>query len=120
MSEYAREAKTFCFALFVVRKQLLAFATALAMMLILAGTTSFAQPALDPFDGAGKSPGPIKEEEFGRHQSPPPYPTLPAVPFPPERIERVLAELRSGNESGYYYDLRWKAREDAKGDSSFN
>jgi len=54
----------------------------LAMILTLAGTSAFAQPALDPLGGAGKSPGPLKEE-FERPQ-PPPSPVLPTVPIPPE------------------------------------
>jgi hemolysin activation/secretion protein len=54
----------------------------LAMMFTLTWTTSFAQPALDPLGGLGKSPGPIKEEEF--EPTKPPSPVLPTVPVPPE------------------------------------
>lgn len=54
----------------------------LAMIFTLAGRTSFAQPAIDPLGGAGKSPGPLKEE-YQRPQ-PPPSPVLPTVPVPPE------------------------------------
>ncbi len=60
----------------------ISFASGLAMMLILAGTTTFAQPAIDPLGGAGKSPGPLKEE-FEQPQ-PPASPVLPTVPIPPE------------------------------------
>jgi hemolysin activation/secretion protein len=55
----------------------------LTMILTFTDITCFAQPALDPLGGAGKSPGPIKEEEFERPQSPP-NPVLPTVPIPPE------------------------------------
>jgi hemolysin activation/secretion protein len=55
----------------------------LVMILAPVGTTSYAQPALDPLGGVGKSPGPITEEQFGKPQ-PPPSPVLPTVPIPPE------------------------------------
>ena len=52
----------------------------LAMMLTVAGTTTFAQ--IDPTGRSGQPPGPLKEE-FQRPQ-PPPSPVLPIVPVPPE------------------------------------
>jgi hemolysin activation/secretion protein len=54
----------------------------LAMMLTLAGTTTFAQIPIDPTGRSGDPPGPLKEE-FQRPQ-PPPSPVLPIVPGPPE------------------------------------
>lgn len=54
----------------------------LAMMLTLAGTTTFAQTAIDPTGRSGQPPGPLKEEFQRPH--PPPSPVLPIVPLPPE------------------------------------
>src|SRR5215831_20537159 len=59
---------------------------ALAIMITLAGTSTFGQTfgqsAVDPTGRSGQPPGPLKEE-FQRPQ-PPPSPVLPIVPLPPE------------------------------------
>ena len=54
----------------------------LAMMITLAGTSTFAQTAVDPTGRSGQPPGPLKEEFQRPH--PPPSPVLPIVPLPPE------------------------------------
>ena len=54
----------------------------LAMVMVLAHTSTFAQSTIDPTGRSGKPPGPLKEE-FQR-PSPPPSPVLPIVPLPPE------------------------------------
>ncbi len=54
----------------------------LAMMTTLAGTSAFAQTAIDPTGRSGQPPGPLKEEFQRPH--PPPSPVLPIVPLPPE------------------------------------
>src|SRR5690349_1821594 len=56
-------------------------AIGLAIMMTLAGTTSFAQ-VIDPTGRSGQPPGPLKEEFQRPH--PPPSPVLPIVPPPPE------------------------------------
>jgi hemolysin activation/secretion protein len=58
------------------------FSNGLAMALVLAGTITFAQTAIDPTGRSGQPFGPLKEE-FQR-PSPPPSPVLPIVPLPPE------------------------------------
>jgi hemolysin activation/secretion protein len=59
---------------------------ALAIMITLAGTSTFGQTfggsAVDPTGRSGEPPGPLKGE-FQRPQ-PPPSPVLPIVPLPPE------------------------------------
>src|SRR5215831_14370859 len=59
---------------------------ALAIMITLAGTSTFGQTfggsAVDPTGRSGQPPGPLKEE-FQRPQ-PPPSPVLPIVPLAPE------------------------------------
>jgi len=62
--------------------ELSSFTIGLAMMLTLAGTTTFAQTAVDPTGRSGQPPGPLKEEFQRPH--PPPSPVLPIVPLPPE------------------------------------
>ena len=52
------------------------------MMITLAGTSTFAQTAIDPTGRSGQPPGPLKEEFQRPH--PPPSPVLPIVPLPPE------------------------------------
>jgi hemolysin activation/secretion protein len=54
----------------------------LAMVMVLASTSVFAQTTLDPTGRSGEPPGPLKEE-FQRPK-PPPSPVLPIVPLPPE------------------------------------
>ena len=54
----------------------------LAMVMVLAHTSAFAQTAIDPTGRSGEPPGPLKEE-FQR-PTPPPSPVLPIVPLPPE------------------------------------
>jgi len=54
----------------------------LAMVMVLAHTSIFAQIAIDPTGRSGEPPGPLKEE-FQR-PTPPPSPVLPIVPLPPE------------------------------------
>ena len=54
----------------------------LAMIMVLASTSTFAQTTIDPTGRSGEPPGPLKEE-FQR-PSPPPSPVLPIVPLPPE------------------------------------
>jgi len=58
------------------------FGIGLAMLMILAGTSTFAQTVIDPTGRSGEPPGPLKEE-FERPQ-PPPSQVLPIVPLPPE------------------------------------
>src|SRR5262245_14800225 len=59
---------------------------ALAIMITLAGTSTFGQTfgqsAIDPTGRSGQPPGPLKEEFQRPH--PPPSPVLPIVPLPPE------------------------------------
>lgn len=59
---------------------------ALAIMMTLAGTSTFGQTfgqsAIDPTGRSGQPPGPLKEEFQRPH--PPPSPMLPIVPLPPE------------------------------------
>ena len=52
----------------------------LAMLMVLASTSAFAQ--IDPTGRSAEPPGPLKEE-FQRPK-PPPSPVLPIVPLPPE------------------------------------
>jgi len=52
------------------------------MVMVLAGTSTFAQTTIDPTGRSGQPPGPLKEE-FERPQ-PLPSPVLPIVPVPPE------------------------------------
>ena len=52
------------------------------MTILLAGTSTFAQTAIDPTGRSGQPPGPLKEEFQRPH--PPPSPVLPAVPLAPE------------------------------------
>jgi len=52
------------------------------MVMVLAGTSTFAQTTIDPTGRSGQPPGPLKEE-FERPQ-PPPSSVLPIVPVPPE------------------------------------
>ena len=52
------------------------------MIMVLASTSAFAQPAIDPTGRSGEPPGPLKEE-FQR-PPPPPSPVLPIVPLTPE------------------------------------
>lgn len=54
----------------------------LAMVMVLAHTSTFAQTTVDPTGRSGEPPGPLKEE-FQR-PTPPPSPVLPIVPLPPE------------------------------------
>ena len=54
----------------------------LAMVMLMASTSAFAQTTIDPTGRSGEPPGPLKEE-FQR-PSPPPSPVLPIVPLPPE------------------------------------
>jgi hemolysin activation/secretion protein len=60
----------------------------LAMVMVLASTSAFAQTTInpmqqiDPSGRSGEPPGPLKEE-FQR-PTPPPSPVLPIVPLPPE------------------------------------
>ena len=58
------------------------FCIGLAMVMLLASTSAFAQTTIDPTGRSGEPPGPLKEE-FQR-PSPPPSPVLPIVPLPPE------------------------------------
>jgi len=61
------------------------FCIGLAMVMLLASTSAFAQTPgtqLEPTGRYGEPPGPLKEE-FVRPQ-PPPSPVLPIVPAPPE------------------------------------
>ena len=58
------------------------FGIGLAMLMLLAGTSTFAQTAIDPTGRSAEPPGPLKEE-FERPQ-PPPSHVLPIVPLPPE------------------------------------
>src|SRR5215467_758197 len=59
---------------------------ALAIMITLAGTSTFGQTfgqsSIDPTGRSGEPPGPLKEEFQRPH--PPPSPVLPIVPLPPE------------------------------------
>jgi hemolysin activation/secretion protein len=57
------------------------FSIGIAMVMVLAGTTSFAQTTIDPTGRSGQPPGPLKEEFQRPH--PPPSPVLPIVPLPP-------------------------------------
>ena len=54
----------------------------LAMAMLLASPSAFAQTLLEPTRPSGQPPGPLKEE-FQR-PLPPPSPVLPTVPLPPE------------------------------------
>ena len=54
----------------------------LAMAILLASTSAFAQTPIDPTGRSAEPPGPLKEE-FVR-PTPPPSPLLPLVPLPPE------------------------------------
>lgn len=54
----------------------------LAMVMVLAHASVFAQPGIDPTGRSGEPPGPLKEEF--RQPTPPPSPVLPIVPLPPE------------------------------------
>jgi hemolysin activation/secretion protein len=54
----------------------------LAMVMVLASTSAFAQTTIDPTGRSAEPPGPLKEE-FVRPK-PPPSPVLPIVPLPPE------------------------------------
>jgi len=54
----------------------------LAMVMVLAHTSTFAQTAIDPTGRSGEPPGPLKEEF--QQPTPPPSPVLPIVPLPPE------------------------------------
>jgi hemolysin activation/secretion protein len=64
------------------------FCIGLAMVMVLASTSAFAQTTInpmqqiDPSGRSGEPPGPLKEE-FQRPK-PPPSPVLPIVPLPPE------------------------------------
>jgi len=58
------------------------FGIGLAMVIVLAHTSAFAQTTIDPTGRSGEPPGPLKEE-FQR-PTPPPSPVLPIVPLPPE------------------------------------
>ena len=60
----------------------LVFGIGLAMVMVLAHTSTFAQPGIDPTGRSGEPPGPLKEE-FQRPK-PPPSPMLPIVPLQPE------------------------------------
>jgi hemolysin activation/secretion protein len=73
-------------------KQLLS-CIGLAMILVLADTSTFAQTVIDPTGRSGQPPGPLKEE-FQRPQ-PPPSPVLPIVPLPPEgEVEKHPGAVR--------------------------
>jgi len=73
-------------------KQLLS-CIGLAMILVLADTSTFAQTVIDPTGRSGQPPGPLKEE-FQRPQ-PPPRPVLPIVPLPPEgEVEKHPGAVR--------------------------
>src|SRR5215813_1073516 len=68
------------------------FCIGLAMVMLLASPSAFAQTPSDPSRPdqpgiSGQPPGPLKEE-FVRPQ-PPPSPVLPIVPLPPETVEPV-------------------------------
>lgn len=54
----------------------------LAMAIMLASTSAFAQTPIDPTGRSAEPPGPLKEEF--RRPSPPPSPVLPLVPLPPD------------------------------------
>src|SRR3989449_7392649 len=54
----------------------------LAMVMVLASTSAFAQTTIDPTGRSGEPPGPLKEE-FVRPK-PPPSHVLPIIPLPPE------------------------------------
>ena len=58
------------------------FCFGLAMVMVLAHTSAFAQTTIDPTGRSGEPPAPLKEE-FQR-PTPPPSPVLPIVPLPPE------------------------------------
>jgi hemolysin activation/secretion protein len=58
------------------------FGIGLAMVMVLASTSAFAQTTIDPTGRSGEPPGPLKKE-FQR-PTPPPSPVLPIVPLPPE------------------------------------
>ena len=58
------------------------FCISLAMVMVLAHPSAFAQTAIDPTGRSGQPPGPLKEE-FQR-PTPPPSPVLPIVPLTPE------------------------------------
>jgi len=79
MTRRAGEPAPACTARFV-RPRL--FCIGLAMVMVLAGTSTFAQTTIDPTGRSGQPPGPLKEE-FERPQ-PPPSSVLPIVPVPPE------------------------------------
>ena len=54
----------------------------LAMVMMFAHTSTFAQSAIDPTGRSGEPPGPLKKEF--QQPRPPPSPVLPIVPLPPE------------------------------------
>ncbi len=54
----------------------------LAIVMLLAPTSTFAQTAIDPTGRSGEPPGPLKKEF--QQPTPPPSPVLPIVPLPPE------------------------------------
>ena len=58
------------------------FCIGLAMVMMLAPISAFAQITIDPTGRSGQPPGPLKEE-FQR-PTPPPSPVLPIVPLTPE------------------------------------
>ena len=64
----------------------------LAMVILLADNSAFAQTVIDPTGRSGQPPGPLKEE-FQRPK-PPPSPVLPIVPLPPE--DRAADTARHG------------------------
>src|SRR2546426_12250960 len=54
----------------------------LAIVMVLATTSAFAQTTIDPTGRSAEPPGPLKEE-FVRPK-PPPSPVLPIIPLPSE------------------------------------
>ena len=58
------------------------FCIGLAMVMLLASTTAFAQTTIDPTGCSGEPPSPLKEE-FVR-PTPPPSPVRPIVLLPPK------------------------------------
>src|SRR5262245_21939129 len=61
--------------------------TGLAMAMLLAFPSAFAQVPTEPTGRYGEPPGPLKEEF--RRPLPPPSPVLPLVPVPPETGEQM-------------------------------
>ena len=64
-----------------------------AMLILLAGTSAYAQLNIDPTGRSGEPPAPLKKEF--KPPTPVPLPTLPVIPLPPEGdVKKPLGQIQ--------------------------